>query len=243
MMFCNKPQPNAAAFFAKYFAGLDGNTKKMEGNSMKRVIREGAVDAKREEEKAKKIKIVAAEVAANIIGEDSLCPFNVVEKDKKTIGLMIQGMLAAVVVQSHTAGVPDTYPNAIAIDVDNVTLKPRITGGVAECDHALNTLVAEKPLEMKAVLKGMSRNTLTWEHRAAGAFLYLHPSIHGVGDTTSRLTKVSAALGVADRTVAKWFSLHDMNSKANIEKWLPLVKSINWGKVCTFFESSWADAF
>ena len=48
-------QPKAAAFFARYLARRDGNTKNMETNTMKRVVCEGTADAKREEANANNV--------------------------------------------------------------------------------------------------------------------------------------------------------------------------------------------
>ena len=116
----------------------------------------------------------------------------------------------------------------------------KLSGTVAECYAALDARVAKEPEEMVCVLKGLKRNTLTWEHRAMGAFIFLHPAIYGEGDMTSRIESVGKALGVERRTVTSWFSLHDISCKKNTEKWLPLVKEMTWEDVSKCFAPCWA---
>ena len=51
--------------FAQYVVSLAGeNSRKMEKNTMKRVVRNGAVFVERKETQAKKIKLASAKVAA-----------------------------------------------------------------------------------------------------------------------------------------------------------------------------------
>ena len=82
------------------------------------------------------------------------------------------------------------------------------TGGVTECDAALEFLIVETSVEMKQILTGLQQ-TITWRVRAGGAFLYLHPGIYGDASCNQvwRLEKVAAALGVSVDAVRRWFSL------------------------------------
>ena len=69
-----------------------------------------------------------------------------------------------------------------------------LSGNVAKCDKALEKLIIAKPTEMKAVFNGLQRKTVTWEHRAMGAFLFLYPRIYGDAslDYTTRAVNVAA---------------------------------------------------
>ena len=78
----------------------------------------------------------------------------------------------------------------------------RSSGTVVECDRALYEIVAKKPVAMKAELKGLQYNTRTWEHRAAGAFLFLHPGIYGQGSFSERTEKVGVEEEVTETAEA-----------------------------------------
>jgi hypothetical protein len=111
-----------------------------------------------------------------------------------------------------------------------------LSAGVQDCIQAL---VQMKPSELKSILHGTWRKTVSWHHRAAGAFLYLHPLINGKGGINHRFDKVSKVLGVDACTFQKWFSLHDAGSKGHMEKWVPLVKEMKWTDVAEFFAPDW----
>ena len=191
-----------AAGFVKYFVPVDkDNARKLEDNERKRVVRGGIYDAEQGEAKVKKVKLAAAEAAASIMHNVVMCPLEM-ERDSQIVGLLLQPMVAAVEVQSVAADAP---------------LVP-LMGSSAECDRALEILVSKEPVEMKPVLKGLQKSHITWEQRAVGAFLFLHPEICGKGCFMSRATKLAAALGVATVTSTRWFSLHHKDSKDNIKK-------------------------
>ena len=78
------PQPKAAAFFTRYLARHNGNTKKMETNTMKRAVREGTADAEREEAKAKTVKLAAGKIAASMFYDALTCPMEV-GRDKEKL--------------------------------------------------------------------------------------------------------------------------------------------------------------
>ena len=218
-----------------YFVRRDGNAEKMEINSLKRVVREGTADAKREEAKAKKVKVTAAKVTASIVHDELMCRMEM-GRDRQLVHLLLHGMTAAVEVRSLIAGVPMTHPNVISVDSDDdkiavmgTTTPKLLSGTVVECDRALYEIVAKKPVAMKAELKGLQYNTRTWEHRAAGAFLFLHPGIYGQSSFSERTEKVGAAIGVEAITLRPWFSLHNKQSKENTERWPFLVKNMTGG--------------
>ena len=120
---------------------------------------------------------------------------------------------------------------------------PKLAGTVRECDDALGALVTEEPAKMKSMLKGLQRANVTWEQRAAGAFLYLQPNIYGNKSCSRswRLTMVAAALGVDERSLEGWFSLQNNRSKEYTSKWLSLVKGMTWKDVSAFFKPCWIE--
>ena len=72
---------------------------------------------------------------------------------------------------------------------------------------------------------------ITWHQRAAGGYLFLHPSIYGLGDFDSRTEKVAKALGVATTTVQHWFGLNQKISEPFMEKWVPITRDMKWKDV------------
>ena len=72
------------------------------------------------------------------------------------------------------------------------------------------------------------------------SFFFCAPKFYGKDSFTLRGTKVAAALGVGVGTSARWFSLHNKDSKEHIEKWLPLTKNImKWKNVRKCYNKSW----
>ena len=185
---------------------------------MKRVVREGTTDAEREEAKAKTVKLATGKIAASMFHDALTCPMEV-GRDKQLVHLLLHSMAAAAEVRALAAGVPLTHPNTIAVNSDDDEVAvigmttQKLSGSVAECDRALEELIWKEPVEMKATLKGLQQNHLTWEHRAAGAFLFLHPGIYGQGSFYGRTEKVAAALDVYPTTVRKWFSLRSRKDR------------------------------
>ena len=233
----SKPKSKAtkkiASSFVGYFAKLaPGNATKLERNERKRFEREPAADAARHAIAAKKAKQAATDAAADAatrLSNENTCPLEK-EMERHIIGLLLKGATAAVAMrcaidESQQQSIPDNEVIVVTRPTAN------LSGNVAECDKALEKLIIAKPAEIKAVLNGLQKKTITWEHRAMGAFLFLHPRIYGDVslDYTTRAANVAAALGVHAHTLERWFSLQNKDSKPFIEKWLPIVDNMTWG--------------
>ena len=82
---------------------------------------------------------------------------------------------------------------------------PKVAGSVAGCDKSLGALVAEEPVKMRSMLKGLKQSLVTWKQRAARAFLCLHPDIYG--DTSCspqwQMEMIATALGVDEQSLRK----------------------------------------
>lgn len=220
------------AAFESYFSKLPGNASKIEKNTIKQIERDGEMDLEREGRRIQKVKLAAAKVVAASLSDEVECPREE-GRERQQVDLLLKGIVAAVEVRSR-----------IEDKVRSVD-QPKLTGSVAECDAALETLVAEEPIQMKRMVKGLQRTNLPWRVRAGGAFLYLHPDIYG--DTRRsqvwRFEKVAATLGVSSDVPRQWFSLQDKGSKPFIEKWLPLVREMTWKDVAKMFRSDWTEQF
>jgi hypothetical protein len=171
--------------------GSSQNQARMEKNKIRRINQEGAFDEAAGVTKKKKMNLVSE------LYDKVQCPLKDME-----VAYVLNGM-CAVVEMRPKMDMPHGY-----FEHD----KPLSTG-VQDCIQALVQL---KPSKLKSVLHGTWRKTVSWHHRAAGAFLYLHPLIYGKGGVNHRFDKVSKVLGVDECTVRKWFSLHDGGSKRHM---------------------------
>jgi hypothetical protein len=79
----------------------------------------------------------------------------------------LKGIGAAVEMRARVKGVSTAQPSL------------KVTGTVTKCDKVLEALVAEEPVKMRSMLKGLQYRIVIWEQRAVGGFLYLHPTIYG----------------------------------------------------------------
>jgi hypothetical protein len=85
--------PKTKQAFAQYFASLAGdNSRKMEKNTMKRVVRDGAAFVERKEKQAKKIKLASAKVAAANLSDELECPRET-GRERQQIDLLLKGLI------------------------------------------------------------------------------------------------------------------------------------------------------
>ena len=119
---------------------------------------------------------------------------------------------------------------------------PKVSGTVAECDKALKALVAREPVEMRSMMQELYQ-IITWEQRAAGTFLYLHPGIYGEISCSPKwqIDMVAAALGVDEVSVRKWFILQNKQSKRYVQRWLPLAKGMTRKDLSMCFRLEWTE--
>jgi hypothetical protein len=192
-------------------------------NERKRVKRAVGVsfDIEKERAKEKRIKIAADLYDAIMVP---------VENPDVQVQLTMAGLIAAVERRAGIEGV-----DLVAAE------RVETGGGLLECDAALDALVDVSPDTVEAALKGTQKNIVNWKHRAAGAFLFLHPGIYGEGDFVTRTRKVAGALGVEHKTLGKWLSLKNEASMSYIEKWLPIVENMTWKDAAGSFKSDWAE--
>ena len=97
--------------------------------------------------------------------------------------------------------------------------------GLDSCDKDLLRL---GPVERTAFLKGTMRKLIRSHERAAGAYLFLHPNIYGLGSMKERAALVARDLCFGRHTTKTWFSLCEHKSRSYMEKWVPLVRETTW---------------
>ena len=158
-------------------------------------------------------------------------------KKLSVVGLVLTGMTAAV--ELHYA--IDSVSLESETRGSGAATRVPFSGSCAECDKALETLIEKSPDAAMSKLKGNRQHHMTVLQRAAGAFLYLHPKIYGMGSSASRLEKVSQALGIHKKTAGRWFSLVNSASLVFMQQWVPAVKGMDWRTVSKHFQPAWAE--
>ena len=134
-------------------------------------------------------------------------------------------------------------PNTIDLTTSD-TVDLTIVDGDGTSDASSHDAIAHCNTTTTPAVKGGSiMNQFTWNDRAIGVFLFLHPLIYGQGPINKRLSHVSAAIGANENTIRQWISLSDKTSDLFIPIWYPIVKQLKWSYVKTRFQSEWANQF
>ena len=179
----------------------------------------GARDHEIEMEKQKKLKL-----SADVFDQLS-CPM---EKEKQIVALLLTGMTAAVEIRCQLDGVVE---HALAPELDSTS----------ECNKALESLIQNDAQYLSSKLKRMQRTVLTWHQRAAGAFIFLHPSIYGTGAFSTRISKCASAIGCSWETARKWYSRASAMSESEfLPQWVPIVKLMTWRDAACHFAPDWS---
>lgn len=176
--------------FSAWLNTVEGNKEKQEKNTINEARRKGTVDELLRADKAKKMKLVS-----NLIDKAAV-PLKAM-KDYSDVSQTLAGMVAVVV---HRSKVDDEKKKNLPQFNEYTQV---------ELDDALLGMDTDELKEVSAVLLGNARNVITWHHRAAAAFLYLHPAIYGAGDVNYRIEKCAKAVGVSSVTFRSWTSLQN----------------------------------
>ena len=206
-----------------WIVSVPGNATKLEENTRKMAMRSAATsaDKKRQAEKNEKLSVMS-----NMLDKRE-CPLDVA-----VISSVLDGLCAAVQLRLKLAS-EDVVMGA----------SPDHIGTVQECDDAAECVAQEETKRTKGSLRGLSKRTITHEHRAAGAFLLLHPKIYGEGAWVYRVTRVAFALGVSHLTCTNWYSLTQKRSENFMRVWVPIVVGMTWKDVSSMFASDWVAQF
>ena len=189
---------------AAWLASASAANKAKVENKARKMYSESTYNRANREDKEKKMKM-----ASDFIEKTTRTPLLNMD-----ISSTLAGMVA--VIKLHQKMETSTKPSSTELFSG---------GGLDSCDKALLRL---GPVERTAVLKGTTRKFIRWHEGASGAYLFLHHNIYGLGYMKERAASVARALGVRRHTTKTWFSLGDNKSHSYMEKWVPLVREMNW---------------
>jgi hypothetical protein len=219
-----------------------GNAAKIKKRQLQKRSHEESLDAQREEAIQQALK--RREVELRLRQEH--CPFTRELEIEAIVKDRLYNIIDVIVFNSKTANVivhngNGTVEDPVLLNTkDRQASSPSPSSSTAAAPTPSNKA---NPSTSSSIVRGKKRPDLTWNDRAIGVFLLLHPSIYGLQSPVTRIDNTAKALGASPNTVRQWVSLRDKGLHSNIQKWYGIVKHMEWGTIKNRFTSEWVCQF